>query len=141
MTKTLAAVLLLAAGFVAAQTPSAPDSAPPASIKKLDQDIRVDRKDIRDDKRSIRRDNAAQRAQIAELNVQEKAAMDAVTSNATLSQPDKNAAKRKIHADFKAKKDAIRAQMKADRKSKRADISAERGEIKKDLQERQELVK
>jgi hypothetical protein len=62
--------------------------------------------------------------------------MDAVTADTTLSKPANNAAKRKIHAEFKVKKDAIRAQMKVDRKSKRADISAERSDIQKDQQER-----
>ncbi|MFI5360385.1 MAG: hypothetical protein ACHQ49_00325 [Elusimicrobiota bacterium] len=91
MTRALAAALLLAAGLAAAQTPPA---------KKPD--------------------NSAQKAQIADLNSQEKKAMDAVNSDGTLSKSASDAAKKKIHADFKAKKDAIRVRMKGDRKTKRA---------------------
>ena len=96
---------LLVASLVSAQTPA----------QKIDERIRSDKNDIRQDK-------ASQKSQIAELNVQEKTAMDAVTADAALSKADRNAAKRKIHADFKAKKDTIRTQMKVDRKAKRADI-------------------
>jgi hypothetical protein len=149
MTKTLIAALLLAAGLAAAQTetPSngaAPNPAPSAQSsdgKNLNQEIRADRKEIRADKSAIRQDNAAQRAQISDLNAQEKSAMDAVTADTTLSKPAANAAKRKIHADFKTKKDAIRAQMKVERKAKRADIATERDDIRKDRQERREGAK
>lgn len=150
MTKILTAALLLAAGFSAAQPSNQPSGATPApaaapstqsaEVKKLNQEIRADRKEIREDKRAIRQDNAAQRIQIANLNAKEKTAMDAVTADTTLSKSSSNAAKRKIHADFKAQKDEIRAQMKVTRKSKRADISLERGDIQKDRQERREAL-
>jgi hypothetical protein len=117
---TLTPALLLIAGLAAAQAPTAPNAGSPAPSAQ--SDIHADRKEIRADKKAIRQDNAAQRAQIADLNSQEKTAMDAVTADTTMSKADSNAAKRKIHADFKAKKDAIRVQMKADRKSKQADI-------------------
>lgn len=107
--KTLTAALLLAAGLAAAQAGTADRSA-------------------RADASSTRKDGAAQKTRIADLNAQEKAAMDGVTADRTLSKPGSDAAKRKIHADFKAKKDAIRARMKVDRKSKRADASASRGD-------------
>ena len=73
-----------------------------------------------------RPDGAAQKAQIRDLNQKEKAAMDAVKADATKSKPDKNAAMKHIHSDFKAKKDAIRAQMKSARNAKRADIQNKR---------------
>ncbi len=149
MTNALTAALLLSAGLASAQpanppndaapAPTSASSAPSGEVKKLNQDIRADQKEIRADKSAIRQDNSAQKAQITDLNAQEKAAMDGVTSNAALSKSDSNAAKRKIHAEFKVKKDAIRAQMKVDRKAKRADISSERGTIQKDRQQRQEI--
>jgi hypothetical protein len=151
MTKIMTAALLLTAGFAAAQpanspsgsapapAPAASPSAPSPEVKELNQEIRADRKEIHDDKRAIRQDNSAQRAQIVDLNAQEKAAMDEVTKDTTLSKPASDAAKRKIHADFKTKKDAIRAQMKVDRKAKRADISTERGDIQNDRQQRRQI--
>jgi hypothetical protein len=149
MTKILTAALLLTAGFAGAQPANPPSGAAPApaaspstpspEVKKLNQEIRADRKEIRDDKRAIRQDNTAQRAQIVDLNAQEKTAMDQVTKDSTLSKAASDAAKRKIHAEFKEKKDSIRAQMKVDRKAKRADISAERGDIQKDRQQRSEI--
>jgi hypothetical protein len=122
MTNALAAALLFAAGLAAAQ-PSTPASgaAPAAQSGEVKK-----------------QDNSAQKAQLSDLNAQEKAAMEGVTGNAALSKADSNAAKRKIHADFKTKKDTIRAQMKVDRKSKRADIPAERGGVRKDRQDRRE---
>jgi hypothetical protein len=107
MTTVLTAALLLAAGLAAAQPASQSAGAPAASQGEVKK-----------------QDNAAQKAQLSDLNAQEKSAMEGVTSNTTLSKADSNAAKRRIHADFKAKKDAIRAQIKVDRKAKRADNSA-----------------
>jgi hypothetical protein len=126
---TLTAALLLMAGLAAAQSPTTPNGGSPAPSAQSN---------IHADKKAIRQDNAAQRAQIADLNSQEKAAMDAVTADTTLSKADSNSAKRKIHAEFKVKKDAIRVQMKADRKSKRADIHAEQQQIRQDHPERTE---
>ena len=121
MTNALIA-LLLAAGFASAQpSSSANGAAAPApaaqsgEVKRLNQEIREDRA-------AIRQDNAAKRAQLSDLNSQEKAAMDKVSADGSLSKPAANAAKLKIHADFKAKKDAIRTQMKSERKAKRDDI-------------------
>ncbi|HEX4047897.1 MAG TPA: hypothetical protein VH309_08690 [Elusimicrobiota bacterium] len=100
MTRLLTAALLLAAGLAAAQ---------PGQVGKPGPSIR-------EDKRTVRQENAAQRAQLAGLNAQEKKAMGAVTADTTLSKSASNAEKRRIHAGFKAKKDAIRSQMRIERR-------------------------
>ena len=125
MTNLLTAALLLSAGLASAQPSNSPSGAAPAPAPAP----AVQSDGVK------KQDNTAQKAQISDLNAQEKAAMEGVTGNAALSKADSDAAKRKIHADFKAKKDSIRAQMKIDRKSKRADRAAERGSVQKERRE------
>ena len=143
MMKTLLLIgmLFIAASLTHAQNGNASSTpaAQPADdtpIKKLNQDIRADKKAIQSDKHAIRQDNAAQRAQIRDLNSQEKASIDAVKAAAAKTKAERDAAIRQIHSDFKSKKDSVRSQMKADRQTRRADINKERVDLKTDREQR-----
>ena len=79
-TFSLAALLLLAAGFAAAQDSSPAPSAAPAPNGADQARIRADQKEIHADKLAIRQDNSAQKIQIRDMNEKERAAMDACST-------------------------------------------------------------
>jgi hypothetical protein len=143
MKSTIAAALLFITGFATAQntnTNTAP-AAPNPQAQALTKDIHADKAAIAADKGAIKQDWSAQKAQIKDLDSQEKAAAAGIRADSTKTKEQKEAALKALHADYKGKKDAIRDQMKTDRKSKRSDIQQKRTDIHQDRVERHDLKK
>lgn len=125
MKTTLTSILLLAAGLAAAQDDAnAPASAAPTSAQApqaaaSDRAPRRPRRELSPEERALRRDIGARRVQLKELNVQEKAAIEAVKADAARPPADKADAIEKIRADYRARKGELREKLRADLHARR----------------------
>lgn len=119
----------------AVQTPdnqSQVKTAPPAEIQKDKAEVKKDVKEIQGDKQKLADINKLEQADRKDLNAKEKAAVDAVKTDAALTPAQKAAKISALRKDFNAQRKAVTEKYQAERKAAKSEINKDRKDIHAD---------
>jgi len=144
----LAAAALALSTFAFAQHPP-PSTADPdvqrdkRELQEARQDIREDVKDIRQDQAEVKALDAKHADAMRDLNAKEKAAIDAIRDDKSLTPDQKKERIAQLRAQFDSERKALNEKFRADKAVLHKDLKADRKDLRRDerrlRQERRDL--